>query len=236
MISSTVAALILSVACAHATNTTSKGSDGWVLLQGFDWSAISNRGSLYSTLKSQASFISSSGFDGVWFPPPSTSVDKEGYLPQEWYQLESESNQLAAISAVKSSGMAAIADVVVNHRTAPYKDSCTGQYTAFANPAVENWAVTKDDENCAGKADTCGCGNYDTGDVVTYAPDLDHTNYNVQALVKDYLSFLKAQGYTGFRFDMVKGYSASFIDTYCSASTPSFAVGEYWDSSVSAVS
>ena len=99
-----------------------------------------------------------------------------------------------------------------------------------------DWAVTHDDENCAGTADQCGCGAYDTGDVVTYAPDLDHTNTGVQSAVKDYLSFLKNKGYTGFRFDMVKGYSGSYINTYVSASNPEFSVGEYWDSSVTNVS
>ncbi|RYY86505.1 hypothetical protein EON63_05645 [archaeon] len=37
--------------------------------------------------------------------------------------------------------------------------------------------MTKDDENC--KSNPSCCGNYDTGDVVTYAPDLDHTSSQV---------------------------------------------------------
>lgn len=72
--------------------------------------------------------------------------------------------------------------------------------------------------------------------MVTYAPDLDHTNSGVQSAVKDYLSFLKGKGYTSFRFDMVKGYSGSYIGSYVSASSPVFSVGEYWDSSVNNVS
>jgi len=207
----------------------------WVIIQGFDWSSLSSRSSLYSKLASSASAISKAGINAVWFPPPSQSVDLQGYLPQEWYKLEAESNQLSAISSVKSSGMSAIADVVVNHRTAPAKDACLNQYTAFKNPDMGNWAVTRDDENCAGKADQCGCGAYDTGEVVTYSADLDHTNSGVRGLVKDYLSFLKKKGYSGWRFDLVKGYSASYVGEYVSASSPNFAVGEYFDGSTSKV-
>jgi len=176
--------------------------------------------------------LSSAGINAVWFPPPSQSVDKEGYLPQQWYLLESESNLKSAISKVTSSGMAAIADVVVNHRTAPSIDSCTGHYTSFSNPTMGSWAVTKDDENCNGNG--C-CGAYDTGDVVPYAPDLDHTNNAVQSGIKDYLNFLKTYKFTAWRLDMVKGYSPYYAGLYVSSSSPSFSVGEYWDSSTQKV-
>lgn len=35
---------------------------------------------------------------------------------------------------------------------------------------------------------------------------------------------------------MVKGYSASYVGSYVSSSSPVFSVGEYWDSSASKVS
>ena len=130
MFSLVVSLCILGSCAAQLLNST----NNWVILQGFDWNALSNRGSLYSQLQSQASSIGAAGFNAVWFPPPSQSVDKEGYLPQEWYHLESESNQINAVNAVKSSGMSPLADVVVNHRTAPSVDSCTGKYTVFKNP------------------------------------------------------------------------------------------------------
>ena len=120
----------LGMSLAQGLNSTSS----WVILQGFDWDALGNRGNLYSQLQGAASSIGEAGFNAIWFPPPSQSVDKEGYLPQEWYTLESESNQMNAVASVKSSGMSPLADVVVNHRTAPYIDSCTGKYTVFKNP------------------------------------------------------------------------------------------------------
>jgi alpha-amylase len=230
-----ISVLISVVAIAFAQNNSLNASaNTWIILQGFDWSSLSNRGQLYTKISSSASSIAAAKFDAVWFPPPSQSVDLQGYLPQQWYVLESESNLKAAISSVKGSGLQAIGDVVVNHRTAPTVDSCTGKYTVFKNPDMGNWAVTKDDENCKDKS-TCGCGNYDTGDVVTYAPDLDHTNSQVQSLVKDYLTFLKSVGFSSWRFDMVKGYSASYVGSYITSSSPVFSVGEYWDSSTTAV-
>lgn len=223
----------LNLVVQAAEFNVSSSTASWVIIQVFDWAALSDRGSLYTKVANDAANIASAGINAAWMPPPSQSVDSQGYLPQQWYQLVSQSTLSTCISTLKSKSIEPLADAVLNHRTAPTIDSCTGKYTSFANPTMGDWAVTKDDENCASNP-SC-CGNYDTGDVVTYAPDLDHTNSQVQSLIKDYLSFLKSTGFTGFRFDMVKGYSASYVGSYVSSSSPVFSVGEYWDSSVSKV-
>lgn len=41
-------------------------------------------------------------------------------------------------------------------------------------------------------------------------------------------------GYTGFRYDFVKGYDPKYIKMYNEASKPKFSVGEYWQGSVTA--
>ena len=41
-------------------------------------------------------------------------------------------------------------------------------------------------------------------------------------------------GYTGFRYDFVKGYDPKYIEMYNEASKPKFSVGEYWQGSVTA--
>lgn len=122
----------------------------------------------------------------------------------------------------------------MNHRTAPKIDSCLNMYTVFEDPDMGNWAVTSND--CGNKASSCGCGHADTGDDVSYANDLDHIDDRVQSAVKDFLNFLKNDvGFQGWRFDMVKGYGASYVGDYVSSSSPLFSVGEYWDSSTSRV-
>jgi alpha-amylase len=209
-----------------------------MLMQGFDWNSLSNRGTQYKNIGNAAKDLKSAGFKAVWFPPPSQSVDKQGYMPQKWTSLEGESAQKSAVKAVSNAGMVAVADVVVNHRTAPSKDGCTNDYTAFASPTMGDDAVVANDQKCDSGVfcqSGCGCNDNDTGDNFCGAPDLDHKNGDVQTKVKDYLTFLHGVGYRGWRFDMVKGYGASFVGDYVQASSPTFAVGEYFDSDVGRV-
>ena len=72
--------------------------------------------------------------------------------------------------------------------------------------------------------------NNDTGEGWPGMRDLDHKSENVQANVKAYLKMLLNDlGYTGFRYDMVKGYSATYTKMYNEDSQPQFSVGECWD-------
>lgn len=72
--------------------------------------------------------------------------------------------------------------------------------------------------------------NSDTGDDWPGCRDLDHKSSNVQKCINAYLKYLLEDlGYTGFRYDMTKGYSASFTAQYNKASGTKFSVGEYWD-------
>ena len=219
-------------------NATAAPTSG-VAFQAFDWGALSDRDGQFRKISSVADELASAGINAVWFPPPSQSVDLQGYMPQQWYDLEGSSAQQSAVKAVASAGMIPVADVVVNHRTAPSKDSCTNDYTSFAQPAMGDADVVMNDYKCQSSAtfcSGCGCKNVDTGDNFCGCPDLDHASDNVQKLVGKYLFSLKAIGYKGFRFDMVKGYSPSFVGKYVSSSSPAFAVGEYFDGDVRVVS
>ena len=75
--------------------------------------------------------------------------------------------------------------------------------------------------------------NADTGEDFGAARDLDHTNAQVQNGVKEYLTRLKALGFDSWRWDVAKGFSASFFGDYLAASTPYASVGEYWDGNAS---
>jgi len=203
-------------------------------LQAFDWDTLSNRANLYNTVNGQISAIKSAQFTAVWLPPPSVSADTQGYMPTQWYTLQGDSNLRTVVASVKNAGMIPIVDTVLNHRSATGIDSCTKQYTNFTNPNWGNWAVVNNDYLCDSSSlycpGGCNCGAADTGANACYIPDVDHTNAQVQSDVKAWLSWLQTNvGYQGNRFDMVTGYSASFIDNYLGSVPSAFAVGEYWD-------
>lgn len=78
--------------------------------------------------------------------------------------------------------------------------------------------------------------NYDEGTDFGGCRDIDHKSENVQKIIKAYLKFLKEDiGYTGFRYDMVKGFSGSHVADYNDATGVKFSVGEYWDGNPSII-
>jgi alpha-amylase len=73
-------------------------------------------------------------------------------------------------------------------------------------------------------------GAPDTGDDFSGARDLDHTSTIVQDNIKGYLQFLKNEmGYSGWRYDMTKGFSASYVNQYNNTAGNYFSVGEFFD-------
>jgi alpha-amylase len=205
--------------------------DGYdLLLQGFHWGSHAGavddlsrtRKSWYTILRENAPAIRAAGFTWVWFPPPSDSLAPQGYIPRRWNALDtpygSEAELHAAIRALGP--VKAMADVVLNHRV--------GVATAgadFAEPPFPDnrAAIARDDESGV------GTGNPDTGERHPAGRDLDHTNLDVRAAIKDYLRRLKAAGFKGWRYDLVKGYHGRFVGEYNDASAPELSVGEYFD-------
>ncbi|HEY7156816.1 MAG TPA: alpha-amylase C-terminal beta-sheet domain-containing protein [Gemmataceae bacterium] len=201
-----------------------------ILFQGFHWDSHSGalvasdgvKKTWYTIVKENAPAIKSAGFSWVWFPPPSDSLAPQGYLPRRWDLLKSEygtEDQLkGAIEAIKP--VRAMADVVINHRV--------GVATAgadFEDPRFPDWrkAVTQDDES------RVGTGAPDSGDGYGSGRDLDHTNADVRAAVKDYLKRLQDVGFGGWRYDLVKGYAGKYVAEYNDATAPAFSVGEFFD-------
>jgi len=138
----------------------------------------------------------------------------------------SEVDLRAATAALKANGMHPIADVVANHR------SGTNDWTTFINPDWTCATITSGDEANTGWVLSRGpkpCGAADTGEDFNGGRDLDHTNIETRNGIKTYLTKLKEQGFEGWRWDMTKGFSASYVGEYNTASTPYFSVGEYWD-------
>jgi alpha-amylase len=199
------------------------GGGGDVLLQGFHWN--SHRWGWWNIVAAKAPDIQAAGFTMVWLPPPSRSADSAGYLPSEWRNLDASyygtgAQLRTAIGALHTRGVKVLSDVVVNHRVG------TTSWADFSSPAFTSnaRAVTSNDEW------GLGTGALDTGDGYGAARDLDHTYSSVQTEITSWLNWLKGPnaGYDGWRYDFVKGFSASYVGSYNTATTPYFSVGELW--------
>ena len=222
---------------------------GGVMLQGFYWNSYSD--TKWTNLTSQADELSKY-FNLIWVPQSGwcNSTTDMGYYPRYWFKQNSafgtELELRTMISTFKAKGTGIIADVVVNHKNGVYK------WCDFANETVKGknktYSVTwdntgykqicnNDEANTATKSEAKGkiTGAADTGLGDTGCRDLDHTNDRTQQNIKTYEDFLlNEMGYTGFRYDFVKGYDPKYIKIYNDASKPEFSVGEYWQGSVTA--
>ncbi|KAH7314864.1 hypothetical protein KP509_21G024900 [Ceratopteris richardii] len=206
-----------------------------ILFQGFNWESPHNY-PWYSVVQSQVKDIMAAGITDVWLPPPSQSVDVNGYLPSQLYNLNESKYGTKAqleglIDALHMSGICCIADIVINHRSGYSQDS-SGHWNIFEGGTKDErlnwgpWAVVGNDAYDSG-----GKGHGDTGESYGAAPDLDHTNKRVQDELTDWMNWLKADiGFDGWRFDFVKGYAPKFTKLYCERTLPNFAVGELWTS------
>lgn len=236
-------------------------AQGWpanydgVMLQGFYWNSFSD--TQWTNLTSQADELSKY-FNLIWVPQSGwcNSYTDMGYYPRYWFNQNSafgtEQELRTMISTFKAKGTGIIADVVVNHKNG------VSQWCDFANETVKGtgkntgktYSVTwnntgytqicnNDEANTATKSEAKGKikGAADTGLGDTGCRDLDHTNPTTQQNIKTYEDFLlNEMGYTGFRYDFVKGYDPQYIKIYNEASKPKFSVGEYWHGAVTTTS
>jgi len=223
MLAMTTLALAVHVQANAATPPAQSGNSQAVLLQGFHWnSARYSNPNWYNTLLNNVSDLKGMGITHVWFPPPSDSGAVEGYMPRQLNNLNSKYGSSAELTnvvrAFTNNGIKAVADIVVNHRVG------TTGWSDLTNPNWTTWAIVNNDE-C-----NCGLGNADTGDGFSAARDLDHRNVGeVQNGITTWLkSTIKPVGFSGLRFDYVKGFGASYAGQYANAFGAEFCVGELW--------
>lgn len=231
---------------------------GGVMLQGFYWDSYND--TKWTNLTSQADELSKY-FSLIWVPQSGwcKSTTNMGYYPIYWFNQNSafgsEDDLRTMISTFKKNGTDIIADVVINHKNGvnkwcdfadeTVKGKNTGKtysvkwdnvnYTQICNNDEANFIIKKDNySEAVGKIK----GAPDTGLGETTKDgggcrDLDHTNATTQKNIKTYEDFLlNEMGYTGFRYDFVKGYDPKYIKKYNEASKPKFSVGEYWQRTV----
>ncbi|WP_166426977.1 FN3 associated domain-containing protein [Flavobacterium psychrotolerans] len=207
-----------------------------IMMQAFGWdvytqTSVSSEGGLYNYLNNRAGGYAAAGINVLWMPPPSKSTGGTGYIPTELFNFSQTSYgteaQLTTLLNTLNSSTPKIhpmADIVVNHRGG------STNWTDFTNPTWDCHSITSTDEANTGTiTGVRPCGNPDTGEDFPGGRDLDHTNAQVQSGVKEFLTRLKALGFDSWRWDVAKGFSASYFGDYITASSPYASVGEYWD-------
>eukprot|EP00898_Chlorokybus_atmophyticus_P003727 jgi/Chlat1/4355/Chrsp29S04511 len=202
------------------------GSGREILFQGFHWD--SHKEGWYGALRGKATDLRLSGFTTVWLPPPTASVSAEGYMPVDYYDLNSRYGSMdqlkILIAELHAAGIQVLGDVVLNHRCAS-KQNDKGIWNIFGGKCA--WgpdAIVSDDPNFHGK------GNKSSGDNFAAAPNIDHSQDFVRKDIKEWLCWLRDEiGYDGWRLDYVRGFWGGFVKEYLEVSDPCFAVGEYWD-------
>lgn len=223
----------------------SLNSQGWasdysgVMLQGFSWDSYNE--SQWKVLEKQADELK--GYiDLVWLPQSGKCLETTqvmGYMPYYYFNQNSsfgsEAELRSLITKFKAAGIGAIADVVINHR------NTEGWYTFPAETykgvtyQMQSTDICKNDDGgtTATQAATDGVSlsqNNDEGTDFGGCRDIDHKSENVQKVIKAYLKYLKDDlGYTGFRYDMVKGFDGIHVADYNDATGVAYSVGEYWD-------
>lgn len=226
-------------------------AQGWpanysgVMLQGFSWDSYDY--SQWTVLEKQADDMK--GFiDLVWLPQSGKCIETTqvmGYKPYYYFNQNSsfgtEAELRSLITKFKANGIGAIADVVVNHRnTDGWFTFPTETYNGVTYKMQPTDICKNDDGGATAKQATKEgvslSNNYDEGDDWNGCRDIDHKSANVQKIIKAYLKFLKEDmGYTGFRYDMVKGFSGTHVADYNDATGVEFSVGEYWDGNPSII-
>lgn len=223
----------------------SASAQGWpanyngVMLQGFSWNAY--EAAQWKALEAQTTEFK--GFiDLVWVPQSGKCVETVqvmGYKPYYYFNHNSsfgtEDELRSMIKTFKNNGIGTIADVVINHRnTEGWFTFPAETYNGVTYQMLPTDICKNDDGSKtltqATKEGVSLSNNNDEGDDFGDCRDLDHKSANVQKVVKAYLKFLKEDlGYEGFRYDMVKGFNASHVGDYNTATGIQFSVGEYWD-------
>ena len=242
---------------ALALTSPMRAAEGWpsnyggVMLQGFYWDSFWD--SKWVNLEKQA-WDFSQQLDLVWIPQSANCGGQSmGYDDLYWFNnynssFGSESELRSLINTFKRAGIGTIADVVINHRrnVSNWVDFPAETYKGVTYQ-LKSTDICRDDDKyyddatktwvypCLAWANKNGyqiSANNDTGEGWGGMRDLDHKSENVQKNVKAYLHFLLEDlGYTGFRYDMVKGYGAEYTKIYNTDSNPKFSVGECWDGS-----
>ena len=190
--------------------------------------------SFYARTEARVGMIEDLGFTTRVVASAGGVVDRHGFLPKKWYDLTShygdERELVTLIEALKHRGVDAICDVVVNHKSPVFAD---GRFVSFADETSRSgrrldwgeFAIVGDHPVFPGK------GGDDSGDTIDIAPDLDHSNEEIREAIVEWLNWLKEDiGFSGYRFDYVRGYASEYAREYVlrTVGLEAFCVAENW--------
>ncbi len=231
-------------------------AQGWpekyegVMLQGFYWDSFDQ--SKWTVLEKQADELSEY-FSLVWLPQSGNCGGTSmGYDDLYWFpgnghynsSFGTEAELRSLIKTFKAKGIGSIADIVINHRknVSNWVDFPAETYKGVTYQLKSTDIVSDDDKGETetwAKKNGYSLSNNTEGISEVYGGkcegwngmrDLDHSSENVQTNVKAYLHMiLEDLGYTGFRYDVSKGYPAKYTAMYNGDAKPEFSVGEFWD-------
>ncbi len=211
-----------------------------VMLQAFYWDVPQY--TWYNTINETLPEINASGFDSIWLPPPSKAQsggNSMGYDPYDYYDL-GEFNQKGSIATrfgvkshlisllnhSRSLGLSVIGDLVLNHNSGgnqefnPNTNSST--YTDFSTVVSTKFLRGYNDFHPS---------TFETSDEGIFGgfPDLCHANPYVNESLLQWGEWLRDDiGYSGWRFDYVKGYHASMVEDWMDI-VGGWGVAEFWD-------
>lgn len=231
----------------NAVLTIAAMAQGWpsgyggVMLQGFYWDSFSD--TQWTNLSSEANDMK--GYiDLLWIPNAGQCLgtNQMGYSPYYFFPVGNNytssfgnlSQLRSMVSTMNAANIGIIGDVIINHHNTQGWFGFPSETYNGVTYNLHASDVVKDDDNGETLAYAQSNGytlssNNDSGDGWNGMRDLDHNSANVQSYVKAYLNMLLNDlGYKGFRYDLVKGFSAAFIGTYNTHAQPEFSVGECW--------
>jgi len=212
---------------------------GGVMLQAFSWNSFGD--TRWVTLTKQAQEMSQY-FNLVWVPQSGWTGNSGsmGYDPKYYFDQRSafgnEEELRTMISTFKGYGTGVIADLVVNHRgnLTNWVDFPAETYNGVTYQMLSTDIVKNDDGGETANHLPAGMSlseNNDEGEDWSGMRDLDHKSENVRNCIKAYVDFLVNDiGYTGFRYDMTRGFLASRVAEYNASVGVQYSVGENWSS------
>lgn len=223
-----------------------------VMMQGFYWNVPAD-GTWWNTMKSKApelhNMAGGYGINRIWFPAAykgQTGASSMGYDPHDYYDLGSYSQDgttktrfgsqgdlRAAIAAYKSNSISCMEDIVLNHRSGGNSEwnpnANTNTWTNFTNTASgkSQWHYDSFHPNPTEQSDE---GTF------SGMPDVCYVAGSAYNDTKTWMNWLKDSNNAGFdswRFDYVKGFHPWVVKDMATATSSTFSIGEYWDSSTS---